>query len=740
MFISKSHSQPSESVSLQPIGPFRDESVEAMVFNPAHASPVPAPHRRSENGTGGHSRDDGDWTDFDSSSFTGRVKQSRIKGTDRLVEGKRRAVQSATPSVTPSWMKAPVNSDASWIPLAPPLDAKQVDHRLTINKYEGDDAPREGPQLIAPPSPAVRRRAARLEQTHHDDQKSKNDNELGTISSNSQHTRRSGLSHGVETQSRDDNGTSGRMGRTTSRVPSEPRTRSNSRSTPAHQTQNQVSRARSTTRNGRSPELIKVVETGCSSSVGRRVPRPNRTPRAPRIAGDDRSVRTMESARTLDANIGRNVTFGASLPPYCGMSPTSARKEGGFMEKLFGTQGADEAKKLFRRESSLTTGSETSFRIPQRIHTRILLSATVYQNTATNLWITTINTNQRGVNTNPAAASKFLKAFSFSSEKEARESAIANAPPKMLPFSDNANCFICSGKFALFRRPSHCRNCGVCICSGCTTTWPSRMIPEMYNLKNESNVSICSSCDWLSYAFKKALIKGDIEEIIALYGTGNINVRSPFPAGKKDKKGETMHPIHCAVEGGNLNVLRWLLEERFCPVKKIASGNGKQKRGEDIPILTSKGRSVLSIAMNNLNVEIVRYLVIDKNVSLYEIKDLSLCLRVLESALVSIPHRTVPLRTRDIVARWADDGYAGDVASDISGSIHEIATHNEESTVAGSRGTIEVGDACIICYDNPIDCVITPCGHQICCMTCAKNMRSCPVCNTECAFIRIFKP
>lgn len=734
-----------------------------MVFNPTHATQSPAPHRRSDNATGGPSRDDGEWTDFDSSSFSGSIKQSRKKGTDRVAAGKRGAVRSsATPSVTPSWMKAPINSDASWIPLAPPLVATQVDHRLTINEHEGDDAPREGPELIAPPSPAVRRRAARQEQNLHDEYESRNDKELGTISSSSQYPRRSGLAHGVETQSRDANGTPVRRGRTTTRVPSEPRPRSNSRSSPAYITQTQDSRTRPSTPTGRgrsrshtpaagnrparmalaerSPELIQAVDTGCSSSVGRKLPRPTRTPRVPRSAGDERSVRTMESARTLDANIGRNVTFGSSLPPKCEMSPMPARKEGGFMEKLFGTQGGDEAKKMLRRESSLTTGSDVSFRLPQRIHTRILLSATVYHNTATNLWITTINTNQRGVNTNPAAASKFLKAFSFSSEKEARESAIANAPPKMLPFSENENCFICSGKFAVFRRPSHCRNCGVCICSGCTTTWPSRMIPEMYNLKNETNVNICNSCDWLSYAFKKALIKGDIEEIIALYGTGNINVRSPFPAGKRDKKGETMHPIHCAVEGGNLNVLRWLLEERFCPVKRIASGNGKQKRGEDIPILTSKGRSVLSIAMTNLNVEIVRYLVIDKNVSVYEIKDLALCLRVLESALVSIPRRTVPLRTRDIVARWADDGYAGDVASDISGSIHEVATHNEESTFAGSRCATEVGDACIICYDRAIDCVITPCGHQICCMACAENMRSCPVCNTECAFIRIFKP
>ena len=716
-----------------------------MVFYPNTAQAAVPLLRPEEAATSGLSRDGEAWTDFDSSSFKGSVKQRRNKGANQAAGEKRRAIQSPTPSVTPSWMKAPVNSDASWIPIAPPQMSTQADQR----KLEGDDAPREGPDSSVPTTFPVRRGADRRKQTHHGEYASTN-KDLGKETPTSPCPRRP----------RELSGTAVRRGRSASRNPSEIRSRSNTRPSPSNQkqgsrarpsTQNDKGRSRSQTpvagkRNSipvvaaRPSGLNPMIEPGCANSVGPGLPRTTRTPRATRIPGDDRSVRTTESARTFDLNIGRNVAFGALVPLQCDSSQTSSRKEGSLMEKLFGTQGGDDAKNTFRRESSLTAGSETSFRLPSQIHPRILLTATVYHNTATNLWIATINTNQRGVNTNPVAASKFLKAFSFSSEKEARESAIANAPPKMLPFYDNPTCFICSGKFAVFRRPSHCRNCGVCICSGCTRTWPSKMIPEMYNLKHENNVSICKSCDWLSYAFKKALVKGDIEEVIALYGTGNVNVRTPFPAGKREKKGETMHPIHCAVEGGNLNVLRWLLEERFCPVKKIASGNGKQKRGEDIPIVTSKGRSVLSIAMNNLNVEIIRYLVIDKNVSVYEIKDLALCLRVLESALVSIPRRTVPLQATDIVARWADDGYAGDDASDISSSLHEITTQNEDPSTGGNRAATDVTDACIICYDSAIDCVITPCGHQICCMACAQNMRSCPVCNTQCAFIRIYKP
>ena len=47
---------------------------------------------------------------------------------------------------------------------------------------------------------------------------------------------------------------------------------------------------------------------------------------------------------------------------------------------------------------------------------------------------------------------------------------------------------------------------------------------------------------------------------------------------------------------------------------------------------------------------------------------------------------------------------------------------------------------CIICYDNAIDCVMTPCGHQVCCLECSANLSACPVCNNRGEFIKIFRP
>lgn len=185
------------------------------------------------------------------------------------------------------------------------------------------------------------------------------------------------------------------------------------------------------------------------------------------------------------------------------------------------------------------------------------------------------------------------------------------------------------------------------------------MIPETYNLKKESQVKICKSCDFLSGAFKKSLTDGDYEEAMALYGSGNVNLRNPFPQISK-KKEEVMYPIHSAVEGGNLNIVRWLMDDHFCPIKVIRTGSGKKpKRGgsADLPILTSKGRSVLGIAMSGLHVDILRYLVIECGVSIYESKDLKGSLRALEAVLLALPERNGERRGEVTVARWDDASF-----------------------------------------------------------------------------------
>ena len=201
------------------------------------------------------------------------------------------------------------------------------------------------------------------------------------------------------------------------------------------------------------------------------------------------------------------------------------RGSGTITEKIFGDKVS--------KEKSKAVGNQLPI-APESILPRTLLTSSVFHNPSSDLWIATINTNQKSEGGRHSA--KHLRAFSYPTEREAKESALANSPPRMLPFDDYPYCFICQGRFAVFRRAHHCRNCGVCICSSCSTTWPAKMIPETFNIKNTKSVTICNSCNWLSKAFKQALTKGEMETVLALYSTGNINLRCPF----KSSKGEAM--------------------------------------------------------------------------------------------------------------------------------------------------------------------------------------------------------
>ena len=229
------------------------------------------------------------------------------------------------------------------------------------------------------------------------------------------------------------------------------------------------------------------------------------------------------------------------------------------------------------------------------------------------------------------------------------------------------------------------------------------MIPDTYNLKKESTVKICKSCDALSKSFKKALLTGNYEDAIALYGTGNINLRTPFPI--SSKKDEIMYPIHCAVEGGNANVVRWLMDDHFCPIKLIRTGSGKRAKrgmtGTDVPILTSKGRSVMTIAMSGLKIDILRYLVIERDVSVYEAKDLKSSLRALEAALQALPPLSPsPRDDTPMSARWDDQSFSGGDNGSLSSSfdddeesIQDVSIENKSKSSKRSNTASRNGEA-----------------------------------------------
>lgn len=315
---------------------------------------------------------------------------------------------------------------------------------------------------------------------------------------------------------------------------------------------------------------------------------------------------------SLDSSSDRRVQHRQNNNILSTAASSAVRSTNIVMERLFG----DTALNRRRVHSSFDIESAASSILP-----RTLLPWSVFPSETTGMWVATVNTNQKALdNNNISEASKALRAFSVPTKQQAEALALAWAPPRMLAFSDNHKCYVCDVKFAVFRRPCHCRNCGVCVCSVCAMQWPSKMIPDTYNIKQESVINICKSCDWLCSAFRLALLEGKQDQAVALHASGNVNLVTPFA----NIKGELFYPVHCAVLGGSLALLMWLVDEHCCPLRSIRISGRTRESSGFTPILTSRGRSLLGIAMEEQNVDLIRYLVVDKGMPLTGEKELSM--------------------------------------------------------------------------------------------------------------------
>lgn len=202
--------------------------------------------------------------------------------------------------------------------------------------------------------------------------------------------------------------------------------------------------------------------------------------------------------------------------------------------------------------------------------------------------------------------------------------------------------------------------------------------------------------------------------------------------------------MHCAVLGGNINILKCLVEKNLCPVAfKHDVHTGRLQS-----VQTSTGRSLVDLAMTGRpKLEILRYLVMEKKLSVLDTKDPSLAPRALDALLRSgaslpppesvtrIPMETFPGQpmvhviddlTENSDTVTLDDAVSSEIVSWISDH-----SNNVKLTIDHCQ--------CILCYEKSMDCVLIPCGHQVCCQHCGKQLNTCPLCKGDCSVLRIFR-
>lgn len=139
-------------------------------------------------------------------------------------------------------------------------------------------------------------------------------------------------------------------------------------------------------------------------------------------------------------------------------------------------------------------------------------------------------------------------------------------------------------------------------------------------------------------------------------------------------------------------MLKWLVDEHCCPLRSIRISSGKQKdsSGSYTPILTSKGRSLLGIGLENRNIGVVRYLVVEKRMLLSSEKELNLTTVVhnLDLVLRALPEAVL---NEQNFSGLVDDVPGSDVSSSMVSS--EPSSRYHDSTEPRSHNASMDGDA-----------------------------------------------
>ena len=119
-----------------------------------------------------------------------------------------------------------------------------------------------------------------------------------------------------------------------------------------------------------------------------------------------------------------------------------------------------------------------------------------------------------------------------------------------------------------------------------------------------------------------------------------------------------MFPVCCAVMGGSLELVGWLVDVQLCPI----SVRKDFKTGNMLSVQTSSGRTLLDLAMTGLRpkLEILVYL-IRKGLTLSDVKNPALVPKTLEAILkAGYPlESALPAKTIDI----AVDGSAEETST-----------------------------------------------------------------------------
>lgn len=156
-----------------------------------------------------------------------------------------------------------------------------------------------------------------------------------------------------------------------------------------------------------------------------------------------------------------------------------------------------------------------------------------------------------------------------------------------------------------------------------------------------------------------------------------MNLRTSFA----DIRGEACFPIHCAVIGGSLELVKWMVEGHLCPI----SATVDPKTHQPLSVQTSERRTLMDLAMSGKPKYDMLTFLIQSGLSVTDAKNPQLAPRVLEGLLKSGVALT------------------GILATNNAGPSNIVEVESQAESI------LSVEDACHICFERQTDVVFTPC-------------------------------
>lgn len=146
--------------------------------------------------------------------------------------------------------------------------------------------------------------------------------------------------------------------------------------------------------------------------------------------------------------------------------------------------------------------------------------------------------------------------------------------------------------------------------------------------------------------------------------------------------------------GGNVEILKWLVRKHGCPI----SIRQDSRTGRLQSVQTSGGRSLVDLAMTGKpKLEVLRYLVMEKNLSVLDTKDPSLAPRTLEALLrAGVSRETAEASVSGEVVHVIDDytEYSGTTLDDAVRKKCSVAHCERMFVVEGSKLTSSLSLSC----------------------------------------------